>query len=95
MDGWIGGRWHVDGKDLIRERAQDVEAILDRNKALQNEPQKTSETLGHHLASIPLIIVEKWRNEEGADILKMGQQELQRFLRRKLNDPDWQYLKTR
>ena len=98
MDGWIGGRWHADGKNLVRERIQDVEPILDRNKALQNAPQSKSELMGHHIASIPLVIVEKWQNDYGINILdtaKHGKAEITKFLRRMLADPDWQYLRTR
>ena len=98
MDGWISGRWHADGNNLVRERIQDVEPILDRNKALQNAPQSKSELMGHHIASIPLVIVEKWINEDNFNVLdtaKHGKQAITQFLRRKLSDPDWRYLRAR
>ena len=65
--------------DLILDRAdhriiasawQDVEPILDRNKALQNEPQRPGEL--RHIGTIPNVILVKWMNEEGANVLKMS-----------------------
>jgi len=98
MDGWIGGRWHVDGTNLIRERVQDVEPIIEHNKALQNDHETPDDVMGRRIAKIPLIIVERWINEDGMNILdtaKHGKKAIERFIRRKLSDPDWRYLKTR
>ena len=99
MDDWIKTRHHLDSDgSMTVQRTQDVEPILDRNKAFQNTPQKKSELMGHHIGSIPLIIVEKWANEEGFNILdtgKHGKAAVTKFMKRKLADPDWQYLKTR
>ena len=33
-------------------------------------------------------------NEEGAPVLGMSQHEFARFIRRKLDDPDWRFLRT-
>jgi hypothetical protein len=71
---------------------QDVEPYLDRNKALQNEPQKSD--WGRHIASIPNVIIVKWLNEEGANVLRMSGDEFKSFIRKKLNDPDWRHLRT-
>jgi hypothetical protein len=43
---------------------QDVEPILERNKALRNEPQRSD--WGRHIATIPNVILVKWLNEEHA-----------------------------
>lgn len=74
------------------ERIQDVEPILDNNKALQNTPQRSD--FGRHIASIPLVVIEKWMNEEGAPVLAMDRHEFNRFIRRKLQDPDYRWLRT-
>lgn len=86
-------RFHpnTDGTFTI-ERVQDVEPILDHNKALQNERQRSD--WGRQVASIPLVIIEKWANEEGANLLAMGKDEAAAFLKRKLADPDWKWLRT-
>lgn len=46
------------------ERVQDVEPIVENNKALQSEAQKSD--WGRHVASVPMVIIEKWLNEEAA-----------------------------
>lgn len=75
------------------ERWQDVEPIIDRNKSLQNEAQTWAGDW-HHIGSIPNVILEKWMNEQGADVLRMSAEEFGQFIKRKLNDPDWRWLKT-
>jgi hypothetical protein len=72
------------------QRHDDVD--LDLNKALQNTPQKTESF--HHIASIPAVIIEKWITEDGVPVLSMPSYEFQRFIRRKLRDPDWMWLRT-
>jgi hypothetical protein len=43
-------------------RTQDVEPIIENNKRLQSEPQKSD--WGRHVASVPLIFIEKELNRE-------------------------------
>lgn len=82
----------TDGKVVI-ERIQDIETILDRNKFLQNEKQ-TWAGYWHHIGTIPNVIIEKWMNEEGVNILKMPADEWGQFIKRKLRDPDNKWLRT-
>ena len=79
-------------KLIVVESIQDVESILERNAALRREPQKSD--WGRHIATIPNVIVVKWMNEEGADVLKMSSEEFGAFIRKKLDDPDWQFLRV-
>lgn len=89
----ISTHFHQDSDgSLTVERVQDVEPILEMNKALQNWSQKT--TSFRHIGTVPNVILEKWINEEGAPILSMGSREFGEFIRRKLNDPDYRWLKT-
>jgi hypothetical protein len=81
-----------EGRVVIR-RVQDIEPILDVNKALQNEAQKWAGDF-HHIGTIPNVILEKWMNEEGANVLKMGSDEFGQFIKRKLRDPDNMWLRT-
>lgn len=78
---------------FIFGRTQDVEPYLERNKKLQNEAPRRAETF-RHVGTIPAIFIEKWLNEEGAPIFEMNKREFARFIKRKLNDPDWRFLKT-
>jgi hypothetical protein len=76
-------------------RTQDVEPILDHNKQLRSMPQKSD--WGRHIASIPNVIYEKWFNEYNAGRavpdLSMFGPEFGKFVERKLNDPDWKFLR--
>lgn len=71
---------------------QDIEAIVDNNKALANAGRGfTPSGDMKHLADIPLIIVEKWKNELGVDIFNKDHAKKVKQL---LDDPDWRYLRT-
>jgi hypothetical protein len=83
---------HADGSFTIQRRDDDVSPTLEWNKKLQNEPQKTESF--HHIASIPAIVIEKWMTEEGAPVLSMPAHEFKKFIRRKLEDPDYAFLKV-
>lgn len=77
----------------IIETVQDVAPILDRNRALQNEDDRgwsASREL-RRAASIPDIIVLKWRNEYGIDVFNRDHWPA---VKRLLNDPEWRYLRT-
>lgn len=81
--------------DLTTERWQDCEDIIERNKQLKNEPQKSD--WGRHIASIPCIFLEKWLNEEFADtghLIKLWGPEMDEIIKRKLRDPDYAFLRT-
>jgi hypothetical protein len=77
---------------VIASTWQDVEPILDRNKALQSERQRRGEL--RHIGTIPNVVLVKWMNEEGANVLKMSSGEFGQFIKRKLADPDWRWLRT-
>jgi hypothetical protein len=77
---------------VVAESIQDVEPILERNKALRGEAQKSD--WGRHIGTIPNVLIVKWMNEEGADVLRMGSEEFGAFIKRKLDDPDWRHLRT-
>jgi hypothetical protein len=82
----------ADGDRLTIEHAQDVEPILERNARLRAEPQRSD--WGRHIASIPNVILVRWMNEEGANVLAMSGEEFGTFVRKKLNDPDWRHLRV-
>lgn len=91
--GDIVTRVHRDKADrtITFERLQDVEPILDANKALQGERQRGD---FRHIGSVPNVLIERWMNEEGAPVLSMGSREFAQFIKRKLDDPQYAYLRT-
>lgn len=89
--------WWDDVEDkLFINRVDDIEAILNNNvKEYNSHSTKTSKKFHHEVlnkvASIPLVIVEKWRKEEGLDVFNKDHADR---VKRKLNDPEYRYLRT-
>lgn len=82
-------------KKIVASTWQDVEPILERNKRFRNEPQPSD--WGRHVASIPNVILVRWLNEEytrGNVSLRMYTTEFNELVQRKLQDPDWAYLRV-
>lgn len=74
---------------------QDVEDIIERNKRLAREPQRSD--WGRHVATIPNNILLIWLNEEwarGNTTIKLFGPEFDALVARKLSDPEWRYLRT-
>ncbi len=83
------------GRELTVVSEDDVEDILENNKRLRSEPQKSD--WGRHIASIPNIICVQWLNEEwarGNVGLRLFSEEWNKLMAKKLEDPDWAYLRT-
>lgn len=82
-------------KTTTFEVVQDVEPYITRNKELRSQPQKSD--WGRHIASVPVVIVNRWLGEEwarGNTGLQLGSEEWNRLVWRKLRDPDWSYLRV-
>lgn len=80
--------YHPGGKEITIERVQDVEPILEHNKALRTIEQRSD--WGRHVASVPNVILEKWLNEEwerGNIHMQFGSEEFYSMVERKLQDP--------
>ena len=77
----------------VIETVQDVAPVLERNKALQNADDggwsPTREL--RRAASIPDILVLKWRNEEGIDVFDPNHWPA---VKRKLNSSEYRWLRT-
>lgn len=83
----------ADGDHFTVQHYQDVEDIIENNKALQAEPQRGA---FRHVASIPNNIVVLWMNEEwerGNRVMPFTPA-FEEVVQRKLRDPDWAYLRT-
>jgi len=75
------------------QKVQDVEPILERNKELaKTDHQKNGIRSGWwHAASIPNVIIEKWISEDGINFYNPDHWAA---VKRKLNSPEWRYLRT-
>lgn len=90
---------HGDGNITVAS-SQDVEPILERNRALQNHSDGYNATRDMRtLASIPNIVLMQWINEVMTsrncsfdDAMKVVNSD--KFLKRKLDDGDNAYLRT-
>jgi hypothetical protein len=92
----VGVQFLFDGNgDLAVKHVQDVEPILEHNKDLRTQDQRSD--WGRHVASIPNVIYVRWLDEEhakGNTTLRMFTPEFDEIVQRKLADPDWAYLRT-
>ena len=75
------------------ERVQNVAPILEMNKELAktNHQENGIKNSWWHAAMIPVTVIEKWLNEDGIDAYNRDHWPA---VKRKLNDPDWRYLRT-
>ena len=83
----------VPGEDgfVVQHVANEI-PVLEHNKALQNHDDGYSPTREmRRAASIPDIIALKWLTEEG---LNLWDRNHWRGVRRKLNDPEYRWLRT-
>lgn len=82
--------------DVHIETVQDVEPILDVNKALANDEEFTKQGIKDEMwkyARIPNWVQVKWLNEYGPKNWPMHPHNA-KLLFRLLNSPEWRYLKT-
>ena len=89
--GGIISQFHYDhdGDKTIIQRVQDVEPIIENNKRLQAEGKGYSSSRElRRIASIPMVVVERWIQEDGVNFMALGKQEKSVYLRKKLNDSD-------
>jgi len=77
---------------LVVHREADVEPLLEANKALYTSGDGyTPSREMRRAASIPMAIVEKWKNELGIDVLNPDHLPA---VRRLLNSNEYLYLRT-
>ena len=96
-DGNIISTAHYDEMkdELTVNRVQDVEPILEENKALQslNNGYNQSRSM-KRIASIPNVVAEQWMREDGINWMSLPKHEKRRYLQRKLNSNEYRYLRT-
>lgn len=83
---------HGDGTFSL-EYVQDVEPLLDENKAKQSAGREyyARDKDMWKVASVPVTVQYEWIRRYGVDPLKP---ENEKLLARLLNDPEWRYLRT-
>ncbi len=70
----------------------DIEPVIDKNKRMANmNDGYSSKREWRRIATIPLVVIELWKNTYGVNPLSRGNEKL---LRRLLNDPDLRGLRT-
>jgi len=84
-------RDNEDGTYSIWTR-QENDEFLSRNRAManHNDGYSPSRELRRE-GSVPLGLIEHWKQTEGVNVLHPSGHE---FLKKKLNDYDWSYLRT-
>jgi len=73
---------------------QNVDHILDRNKALAANEARTKRGIKNdmlHYATIPNSLILKWKQELGVDVFDLKHR---KKVFKLLNDPEYKYLKT-
>lgn len=90
-------RPHFDsnGRELAIEHVQDVAPILEWNKQARRDEQDSN--WGRHVARIPNVVYVQWLNEQhakGNTSLRLFTPEFDAIVQRKLDDPEWAYLRT-
>ena len=82
-----------DGMVILGSEA-DITPVLEQNKALQNHDDYSKQGIKDswwHYATIPMIVIEKWKNELGVDVFNKDHA---KRVKKLLNDPQYRYLKT-
>ena len=86
---------HVEDK-IVHHSVQDINPLLELNKKEYNKDYihggaETNEMGMRKVASIPLIVIEKWKQELGIDIMNKDHWP---SIKRLLNDPENRFLRT-
>lgn len=94
----ITRRYFVDPMtaEITVEEIQDVEPILENNKAnALNRGKRITSEIANPIASIPNAVILKWFREEGWWLYDADTDpDVARKLEQKLNDSEWRHLRT-
>lgn len=82
-----------EGDNFHVRQVQDVQPYIDANKRRQNTGKEYWKAGGdwRHEATIPLTVQMEWLNKYGIEVWNPDHKDA---VVKKLNDPDWRYLKT-
>jgi hypothetical protein len=83
--------------DLIIKRESDAEALVERNKALRNDGftgEGKDKTGLRWIGSVDPNVIAMWNQIDGVDIMRMPADEFEKYMMKKLLDPDWKNLRV-
>lgn len=87
-----------DGKTFQIFKSQDLDQMLAEIKqyrsGLHNTKGYTETKDMKHIGLIPMIMIEMWMREEGFNPVAQGSEAFQKFLTKKMNDPDYAAFRT-
>ena len=87
----------VDGRAIIKT-SQDTNEIIDHNKRDANSSSTSWSGDMHHVARIPMIVIEQWRNElkaSGLHDTNPLSKSNEKFFISKINNGDFKSLRTK
>ena len=79
-------------ESLTIPHLQDVSEILAANKRAREEAEGQRRGENVRVASIPAVVVMQWM-EEGINVMAPNRED-QKRIKKKLNSPEWAYLRT-
>lgn len=79
---------------LAVQRVQDIEPVVEQNKRLQSENFTSHGKTFERIASIPMVLVERWGQEDGINLLALPKKAFAEYVRKKLRDPDNRFIRT-
>ena len=85
----------IEDDNLHVKTVQDVQPILDLNKAQRNSGPGKFDGIGDmaHVARIPMVVVEDWINNYNINVMSPSDDDKRRMMA--LLNGDFKYLKTR
>lgn len=84
---------HSDGRAIIHTH-EDVEPAMDAVREIRNGDRRAAGVHMKMLGSIPVTIINKWRIDDGVDVMRLPRREFFAYVRRKLNG-DYSRFRTR
>jgi hypothetical protein len=86
-------RYHFDTEGfMVIDRVQDVEPVLEANKEMRAQDQRSE--WYRYIGEIPNVLIEKWIVEDGLPLSACQGEEFNLLIKRKLRDPDYAFLRT-
>ena len=90
-------RWEHDDGNTVVERTSDLTPIIEANKKLatMNDGMSPSREM-RRVASVPVVVLQNWCQTDGISYraFRRNPKHYQKWLRRKLYDPDNRFLLT-
>jgi hypothetical protein len=97
--GGVLTEFHTDDQRVVINRIEDTNVHAGANKSLRDERigSVAGSSRGHILyktSSVPAIIIEKWCNDFGVNVLGLSKEDYNNFVKDRLNEPEYVWLRT-